>query len=249
MEPEGIRINKFLSESGICSRREADREVAAGRVRINGQPAAMGQRVLPTDQVEFRGRTVGGREEPVLLLFNKPVGVVCTADKREKDNIVDYVNYPTRLYPVGRLDKNSRGLILMTNQGELVNRIMRGRYGHEKEYIVQVDRKMEDDFPALLERGVYLPELEVRTRPCRVEQLSDHRFRIVLTQGLNRQIRRMCQVFGYQVTDLLRVRIMNLLLGDLPEGAYREISGEEYKELLAMLALDEAAGTEGNETS
>lgn len=246
MEPEGIRLNKFLSESGVCSRREADREIAAGRVRVNGKPATMGQRVLPADQVEFRGRIVEGREKPVLLLFNKPVGVVCTADKREKDNIVDYVNYPTRLYPVGRLDKNSRGLILMTNQGELVNQIMRGRYGHEKEYIVHVDRKMEDGFPDLLERGVYLPELEVRTKPCRVERLSDKEFRIILTQGLNRQIRRMCQVFGYRVTDLLRVRIMNLSLGHLPEGAYREITGEEYKELLATLALDEVAGAEGN---
>ncbi len=239
MAAEGERLNKFLSEAGVCSRREADREIAAGHVTVNGSLAQVGQRIYPDDQIEFCGRPVQGKADPVLLLFHKPVGVVCTADKRYEDNIVDYVHYPQRLYPVGRLDKASRGLILMTNQGGLVNRMMRGRYGHEKEYLVRVDKKMTGDFPENMAGGVYLPELGTTTKPCRISRLGDDRFRIVLTQGLNRQIRRMCAVFGYEVVDLLRVRIMNLMLGDLPEGAYREITGEEYKELLAALVEED----------
>jgi 23S rRNA pseudouridine2604 synthase len=234
---EGVRLNKFLSEAGICSRREADRRVAAGQVLINGQTALMGQKVLPGDCVEYCGKMVatGEKDEAVLLLVNKPVGIVCTAEKREKHNIVDFIHYPIRLYPVGRLDKNSRGLLLMTNQGELVNRILRSRYFHEKEYIVRVDRPVTAAFIRDMSSGVYLPELEVTTRKCRVQKLSKFTFRIVLTQGLNRQIRRMCSVFGYQVRDLQRVRILNLNLGDLPEGAYRSVSAEEYRELLTLL--------------
>lgn len=239
MEEQGIRLNKFLSEAGVCSRREADRQVEAGKVLINGQVAVMGQKVMPCDCVEYCGKEVRGQEEPVLLLLNKPVGIVCTAEKREKHNIVDFVHYPTRLYPVGRLDKNSRGLILMTNQGDLVNRIMRGRNFHEKEYIVRVDRPISGSFIEGMGAGVYLPELDVTTRPCQVEKLSKFTFRIILTQGLNRQIRRMCQSFGYRVRDLNRVRIMNLELGNLQEGAYRQISGEEYKELLRLLGSED----------
>ena len=185
--------------------------------------------------MEYQGREVHNRQKPVLLLLNKPPGIVCTAEKREKNNVVEYLHYPVRLYPVGRLDKNSRGLLLMTNQGDLVNRIMRSRNYHEKEYIVRVDRPINADFIRRMSEGLYLPELEVTTRPCKVEKQSKYVFRIVLTQGLNRQIRRMCAVCGYQVRDLQRVRIMNLMLTGIPEGQYREITQDEYKELMELL--------------
>lgn len=235
MDAEGIRLNKFLSEAGVCSRREADRQIENGQVRINGKIATMGQRVFPTDVVEYKEKEIFTKPKPVLLLFNKPKGVVCTAEKREKNNIVDYIHYPTRLYPVGRLDKDSRGLILMTNQGDLVNKIMRGRYGHEKEYIVRVEKPVTSDFIEEMKKGVYLSELKVTTRPCQVEKLSKFTFRIILTQGLNRQIRRMCQEFGYHVRDLQRVRIMNLLVDGIKEGEYREIQPEEYEKLNQLL--------------
>lgn len=235
METEGIRLNKFLSEAGVCSRREADRQIDAGNVFVNGKVATMGLRVTERDVVEFQGKEIFTKPKPVLLLCNKPEGIVCTAEKREKNNIVDYIHYPVRLYPVGRLDKNSRGLLLMTNQGELVNRIMRARNYHEKEYIVRVDKPITRTFITDMAKGVFLPELDVKTRPCQVEKLSKYTFRIVLTQGLNRQIRRMCQVFGYHVRDLQRTRIMNLTLEGIKEGEYREIRKEEYEELLSLL--------------
>lgn len=235
METEGIRLNKYLSEAGVCSRREADRQIEAGAVLVNGRTAMVGTRIMPGDCVEYQGREVHNRQKPVLLLLNKPPGIVCTAEKREKNNVVDYLHYPVRLYPVGRLDKNSRGLLLMTNQGDLVNRIMRSRNYHEKEYIVHVDRPINADFIRRMSEGLYLPELEVTTRPCKVEKQSKYVFRIVLTQGLNRQIRRMCAVCGYQVRDLQRVRIMNLMLTGIPEGQYREITQDEYKELMELL--------------
>lgn len=235
MDAEGIRLNKFLSEAGVCSRREADRQIENGQVRINGKIATMGQRVFPTDVVEYKEKEIFTKPKPVLLLFNKPKGIVCTAEKREKNNIVDYIHYPTRLYPVGRLDKDSRGLILMTNQGNLVNKIMKGRYGHEKEYIVRVEKPLTSDFIEGMKKGVYLSELKVTTRPCQVEKLSKFTFRIILTQGLNRQIRRMCQEFGYHVRDLQRVRIMNLLVDGIKEGEYREIQPEEYEKLNQLL--------------
>lgn len=235
METEGIRLNKYLSEAGVCSRREADRQIEAGAVLVNGRTAMVGTRIMPGDCVEYQGREVHNRQKPVLLLLNKPPGIVCTAEKREKNNVVDYLHYPVRLYSVGRLDKNSRGLLLMTNQGDLVNRIMRSRNYHEKEYIVRVDRPINADFIRRMSEGLYLPELEVTTRPCKVEKQSKYVFRIVLTQGLNRQIRRMCAVCGYQVRDLQRVRIMNLMLTGIPEGQYREITQDEYKELMELL--------------
>lgn len=235
METEGIRLNKYLSEAGVCSRREADRQIEAGAVLVNGRTAMVGTRIMPGDCVEYQGREVHNRQKPVLLLLNKPPGIVCTAEKREKNNVVDYLHYPVRLYPVGRLDKNSRGLLLMTNQGDLVNRIMRSRNYHEKEYIVRVDRPINADFIRRMSEGLYLPELEVTTRSCKVEKQSKYVFRIVLTQGLNRQIRRMCAVCGYQVRDLQRVRIMNLMLTGIPEGQYREITQDEYKELMELL--------------
>lgn len=235
VEKEGTRINKFLSESGVCSRREADRQVEAGNVSIDGRRAVMGDKVLPGQQVIFCGKQVQGEEEPVLLLVNKPVGIVCTAEKREKNNIVDYLHYPRRIYPVGRLDKDSSGLLLMTNQGDLVNKIMRAGNYHEKEYVVTVNRKVTEEFVRGMAGGVPLRELGTMTRPCKVEKIGSRTFRIVLTQGLNRQIRRMCEFFDYRVVSLTRVRIMNLMLGDLEPGTYREITDQELITLKKML--------------
>ncbi len=235
MDVQEIRLNKFLSEAGVCSRREADRQIEEGRVLINGKPAQKGQRVGCQDVVEFHGKEIFAKPDSVILLLNKPEGIVCTTEKREKNNIVDFVHYATRLYPVGRLDKNSRGLILMTNRGDLVNRMMRSRNYHEKEYIVRVDKPITASFLQGMEKGVFLPELEMKTRPCKAEKLSKYTFRIVLTQGLNRQIRRMCQVFAYRVKDLQRVRIMNLTIDGIKEGEYREIRQDEYKELMSLL--------------
>ncbi len=228
---EPIRINKFLSEAGICSRREADRQIEAGRVTINGQTARMGDKVYPGDTVMYGNKLVSKEQEAILIAMNKPSGIVCTSEKREKNNIIEYVNYPKRIYPIGRLDKDSHGLILMTNQGELVNKMMRSGNLHEKEYIVKVNRAVTEEFICGMANGVYLKELDVSTRPCRVEKVGKQTIRIVLTQGLNRQIRRMCEVFHYRVVDLKRVRIMNICLGDLKEGAYRKITPEEWREL------------------
>ncbi len=230
-----VRINKYLSEAGICSRREADRQVAAGLVTINGRTAVMGDKVFPGDDVTCGGRKATKEEEAILLVFNKPRGIVCTAQKKEKDNIVDFVGYPKRVYPVGRLDKDSRGLVLLTNQGELGNQILRARNYHEKEYVVQVDRDVTDEFLQGMARGVYLEELDATTRPCRVERAGRRAFRMVLTQGMNRQIRRMCEAFQYRVTDLERVRIMNIRLGDLEEGAYRKATPREWEGLKELL--------------
>ncbi len=232
---ESVRINKYLSEAGICSRREADRQIEQGNITINGKTAVMGDKVSPGDVVMYGKKKVSMEEEAVLLAVNKPAGIVCTSEKREKDNIVDYVNYPKRIYPIGRLDKNSHGLILMTNQGEIANEIMRSRNFHEKEYIVKVNRDVTEEFLLQLSQGVYLEELEVETRPCKVEKVGKRAFRIILTQGLNRQIRRMCEAFQYRVVDLKRVRILNIRLGDLKEGTYRKITGQEWKELQQQL--------------
>lgn len=239
---EGIRINKFLSEAGICSRRGADVLLEEGRVFINGKPAQIGVRVLPEDIVTVDGKPVAKEEEEILLLVNKPVGIVCTTtDKQGSDNIVDFLNYPKRIYPVGRLDKDSCGLLLMTNQGELVNKIMRAGNFHEKEYVVEVDRKIDESFIRNMSLGVYLRELEVTTRPCRVKKLGDRKFSIILTQGLNRQIRRMCQELGRKVLFLERQRIVNLELGDLKAGEYRPVTPEEKAELWKVIA-DSSSG-------
>ncbi len=231
MENKGIRINKFLSEAGVCSRREADRQVEAGNVTIDGKTAGIGDRIYPGMRVAFCGKTVQQEEERILLAVHKPRGIVCTAQKKEKDNIVDFVGYPKRIYPVGRLDKDSEGLILMTNQGDLVNKIMRAGNLHEKEYIVDVDRKITGEFLQGMASGVYLKELQVTTRRCKVRKMGEKTFSIILTQGYNRQIRRMCEAFSYQVLRLKRVRIMNIRLGDLKPGAYRKVTEEEWKEL------------------
>lgn len=231
---EEIRLNKYLSEAGVCSRREADRLIEAGKVTVDGVTASMGMKVVPGQQVVCDGKTVGGKDRPVLLAVNKPRGIVCTtSDKDRAENIVEFLNYPIRVYPVGRLDKESEGLLLMTNQGEMMDQILRGRNGHEKEYQVTVDKKITGDFIRRMGAGVAI--LDTVTRPCEVEQTGEKTFRIILTQGLNRQIRRMCEVLGYQVTKLRRVRIMNIKLGNLKTGAYREVTGAELAELNRLL--------------
>ncbi len=239
MESEPIRINKYLSEAGVCSRREADRQIAAGNVRIDDHVAGVGESVLPGQRVYYQGREVSPEEEPVLLALYKPRGIVCTAEKREKDNVIDFLNYPKRIYPIGRLDKESEGLLLMTNQGDIVNRILRARNMHEKEYYVTVDHPVTDSFLRGLAGGVPLADLGVMTRRCEVERTGRCEFRIVLTQGINRQIRRMCEYFGYRVRKLVRVRIMNIRLGDLKPGQYREITGRELEELRRLLEYDD----------
>ena len=231
---EPIRINKFLGETGFCSRREADRMIESGKVTVDGIPAEMGTKVLPGQRVCVNGKPVRMEEEEILLVVNKPIGIVCTTAEFDKDNIVDFINYPKRIYPIGRLDKDSSGLILMTNQGELVNKILRGGNHHEKEYMVRVNRPVTPEFVAAMEAGVVLDD-GVRTMPCRVDKTGGYSFKIILMQGLNRQIRRMCEALDYRVTNLKRVRVMNIELGDLRVGSYRKVTSEEYAELRRRL--------------
>lgn len=235
MEENLVRINKYLSEAGVCSRREADRKIEAGEVTIDDRVAVSGDKVAPGQVVLVNGCSVKKEEEMILLAMNKPVGIVCTAEKREKNNIIDFINYPKRVYPVGRLDKDSEGLILLTNNGDIVNKMMRAGNRHEKEYIVTVNKPISDAFIRGLAGGVPLVDLNTTTRKCHVKKLSNKTFKIILTQGLNRQIRRMCEYFGYRVEKLVRVRIMNIELGALETGKYREVSTEEYTALLTML--------------
>lgn len=229
-KPQGIRINKYLSEQGVCSRRGADKLIEQERVTINGTLPEKGTQVMPGDQVAVDRKVISGaREQLVYLAFNKPVGIVCTTDTRvEKDNIIDYINYPTRIFPIGRLDKMSEGLIFLTNDGDIVNKILRSRNNHEKEYLVTVNRSITDRFIQRMASGV--PILDTVTKDCVVEQLDRRQFRIVLTQGLNRQIRRMCEYLDYRVLQLKRVRILNVNL-DMPIGAYRDLYDSELKEL------------------
>ncbi|MCH5265006.1 MAG: pseudouridine synthase [Lachnospiraceae bacterium] len=229
MEKETIRINKFLSQYGICSRREADRMAEEGRICINGQRAEKGSMVEPEDVVTVDGRLVERKQKEIILAFHKPAGVVCTSSKKEADNIIDYLKFPERIYPVGRLDKDSTGLILLTNNGQLMEDILRGRNGHEKEYIVTLDRPMKPEIYAAMEQGV--PILDTMTKPCRISHRQGTQFHITLTQGLNRQIRRMCEYFGYRVRTLKRIRVMNIMLGDLPEGKWRYLTEGEITRL------------------
>lgn len=226
---ESMRINKYLSASGYCSRREADRLLAEGRITIDGETAVLGSKVCPGQKVCVDGRMIQNSQTKILIAMNKPVGIVCTSSSREKDNIVDYLHFEHRIYPVGRLDKESTGLILLTNDGELTDRILRGRNGHEKEYIVEVNKRLKPEILQAMRQGV--PILDTITKPCDIYRLDDRRFRSILTQGLNRQIRRMCEYFGYKVVTLKRVRIMNIELGDLPEGAWRPVTPNEWEEL------------------
>lgn len=224
------RINKYLSQAGYCSRREADRLIDKNRVTINGEVPEMGTKVKPGDKVAVDGKEVNTKGiENVYIILNKPVGIVCTTDRGvEKDNIVDFINYPERIYPVGRLDKSSEGLILMTNDGAVVNKIIHARNHHDKEYIVKVNKQVTKDFIHQMANGV--PILDTVTNKCEVEQLSERTFRIVLTQGLNRQIRRMCEYFDYRVVQLQRIRIMNIHL-DLDVGKWRHLTDEELHDL------------------
>ncbi len=235
MQEDGIRINKYLSEAGVCSRREADRQVELGNVTIDGATAETGAKVYPGQSVCYQGKKVSKEEEMILLAFHKPAGIVCTAEKREKNNVVDYIGYPKRIYPVGRLDKDSEGLLLMTNNGEIVNKIMRAGNRHEKEYIVTVNKPVTDSFIRGMAGGVPLVELNTQTRKCKVEKIGKRQFKIILTQGLNRQIRRMCEYFGYRVERLVRVRIMNIELGNLEAGKYRPVTKDEYKKLQTLI--------------
>jgi 23S rRNA pseudouridine2604 synthase len=227
------RLNKFLSEVGFCSRRKADTLIEEGRVTINGEVPEMGTKVHPNDEVRVNGELITPpQKDNVYLAFNKPIGIVCTTNSKEKKNIVDYINFPTRIFPIGRLDKPSEGLILMTDDGDIVNKILRARNNHEKEYIVTVDRLINQDFIDRMSNGI--PILNTITRNCKVEQLSKNTFRIVLTQGLNRQIRRMCEYLGYEVVKLKRTRIMNIPL-DVPIGKYRHLTAVELRELNQLL--------------
>lgn len=229
----GIRINKYLSMAGVCSRREADRQLEAGNVKIGNRTASPGDRVGPKDAVYYQGRLVEKEEERILLAVNKPKGIVCTAEKREKNNIVNFLHYPKRIYPVGRLDKQSEGLLLMTNEGGFVNKIMRSGNRHEKEYLVTVNKTVTDSFLRGMAGGV--PILGTMTRKCKIQRTGKRSFQIVLTQGMNRQIRRMCEYFDYRVVSLKRVRIMNIHLGDLPSGQYRMVTPAELERLEQML--------------
>lgn len=236
---EGIRLNKYISEAGICSRREADRLIEKGQVLVDGVPALRGMKVRPGQRVQVGDRVIGGKDEKVVLAVYKPVGIICTEDRRTKNNIVRFLKYPVRVTYAGRLDKDSEGLLLMTNDGDLINRIMRGRNLHEKEYKVTVDREITEDFIKKMSAGVHIVDeekgLDAVTRPCTVRREGKYTFRIILTQGLNRQIRRMCQACGCRVRTLKRVRIMNIVLGDLKPGEYRKVEGEEL-EMLRSLA-------------
>ena len=232
---EGVRINKHLSEVGYCSRREADKLIEAGRIAVNGVPVVMGQKVTSKDHITVDGHSIDSQgDRQVYLAFNKPVGIVCTTDTRvEKDNIIDYINYPIRIFPIGRLDKPSEGLILLTNDGDIVNKILRARNNHEKEYVVTVNKPITKDFIEKMANGV--PVLDTVTRKCVVEQLHKNKFRIILTQGLNRQIRRMCEYLDYRVVALKRIRIMNIEL-DMGVGKYRELTRKELSELNRRIA-------------
>ena len=232
----GERLNKWIAESGWCSRREADRLIEEGKVTIDGRRAVLGDRVTPEMTVRVEGREIAPKTQKVYIALNKPEGVVCTADPREPMNVVDYVGHPQRIFPIGRLDKDSSGLLLMTSDGEIVNRILRAAGRHEKEYVVDVNKPITDEFLTSMARGV--PILDTVTLPCRVVREDRQRFRIILVQGLNRQIRRMCEALGYGVLKLRRERVMNVRLGRLKPGHWRNLTPAELKELFAQLDDD-----------
>ena len=230
---EPVRLNKYLSEAGVCSRREADRLIETGRVTVDGKTAQTGMKIIPGQEVRVGKKLVSKGDEMVVLAVNKPRGIVCTEEKRERNSIVRFLDYPIRVTYIGRLDKDSRGLLLMTNNGDIINRMMRAANHHEKEYKVTVDKEVTDEFLEKMAGGG--PILDTVTRPCRVRKIGKYTFSIILTQGLNRQIRRMCEALGYEVKDLLRVRVMNIRLGSLKEGEYRELTDEELDELYSLI--------------
>ena len=234
---ETVRLNKFLSEKGICSRREADRLVDEGKVMVNGVCAVMGQKVSSADEIVVDGKKVSTKQvKPVLIAVNKPAGIVCTTARFEDEkNIVDMVKYPTRIYPIGRLDKESEGLILMTNLGDLANEISKASNSHEKEYVVTVNNQVTESFLDKMRRGMHLEELNADTMPCVCTKTGNREFHIILKQGLNRQIRRMCAACGYRVETLKRIRIMNIHLGNIPQGNFRNVTDAEFDKLIKTL--------------
>ncbi|MDD3369771.1 MAG: pseudouridine synthase [Lachnospiraceae bacterium] len=235
-----IRLNKYLAECGVCSRRDADHLIDTGVVAVNGRPAQMGSRVDDNDEITVRGKKIGRQNDKKVLAYYKPVGVTCTErDKYASKKITDSLKYPIRLTYAGRLDKDSEGLLLMTNDGDLINAMMRGANGHEKEYVVKVNREITPEFLEKLQNGVFLKDLEVTTRPCKVEYAGKYSFHIILTQGVNRQIRRMCQTFQYEVKSLKRIRVMNIGLEKLKPGEYYEVTGEQKAKLYEAAKVEE----------
>lgn len=229
---EQIRLNKYLASCGICSRREADRLIEQGRVQVNGETALMGQTVTAEDEIKVNKKLVQGRSKKVVLAYYKPIGVVCTEkDKYADKKVTDMIKYPVRVTYAGRLDKDSEGLLLLTNDGDLINAMMRGANRHEKEYVVKVDKKITPDFLSDMEKGVHLKELELTTRPCEICEIGPYTFQIILTQGVNRQIRRMCETLGYQVKSLKRIRVMSIKADGLKPGEYRELNSSEMEQL------------------
>lgn len=238
---ETVRLNKYLAQCGVCSRRDADKLIEQGRVLVNGQIAKSGMQVSGNDEIVVNRKVLQGKSKQVVLAFYKPVGVTCTEKDAHAEKIITkMINYPIRVTYAGRLDKDSEGLIILTNDGDLINAMMRGAHRHEKEYIVKVNKEITTEFIKQMEAGVYLSELQQTTRPCEAEQLGKYTFRIVLTQGLNRQIRRMCKEHGYEVRSLKRIRVMNILLDKLQVGAYREVTGQELTELYRACGLKQS---------
>ncbi len=235
-DEQQIRINKYIADAGVCSRRAADELIAAGKVTVNGIVAATGQRVSEKDLICVEEKEIHPEKKKVYLAFYKPKGITCTADESDETNVIAYLHYPQRLTYCGRLDKDSEGLLIMTNDGDIINKMMKASNRHEKEYIVRVDKKVTKGFLRQLTEGVYLEELDETTRPCKAEPLEDpYEFKIILTQGLNRQIRRMCEALGFHVRFLKRVRIMNIRLGNLKSGKYRTLRDDELQKLRSML--------------
>jgi 23S rRNA pseudouridine2604 synthase len=234
MTQNSISLNKYLSDKGLCSRREADKWIESGRVKINGKVAQKGNRVSSGDKVTLDGQSLGSNPKMVYIAFHKPPGITCTTDLRDKDNIIDFINHPKRIFPIGRLDKASTGLILLTNEGNIVNKILREENNHEKEYIVTVNKPITSAFLQRMSGGI--PILGKRTKKCQIEKLGKNRFKIILTEGMNRQIRRMCEYLGYSVKTIKRIRIMKIELGELPPGKWRDLSKLELKELKSLLA-------------
>ncbi len=229
---DGVRINKYIAQSGYCSRREADKLIEAGVVTIDGVIAENGSRVLDGQTVLVNNEPVVPNDDHIYIALNKPLGITCTTDTRDVDNIVDFLGFEERIFPIGRLDKNSSGLILLTNDGDIVNKLLRAEHGHEKEYVVSVDKPIDDEFINRMSNG--LPILDRVTLPCKVRKLGQRKFNIILTQGLNRQIRRMCEYLGYKVVKLKRIRFMNIELGDMQPGEYRELTNKEKQILFSL---------------
>lgn len=231
--PDSIRLNKAISDSGFCSRRQADSLIEKGSVAVNGEKSSLGDRVMPEDLITIDGKPLKGTDKEVFIAFHKPVGITCTTDLRIEGNIIEFIKHPERIFPIGRLDKPSEGLIFLTNDGDIVNKILRAGNQHEKEYIVTVDRPVNEEFLERMRNGV--PILDTVTKKCKVERISRFVFQIILVQGLNRQIRRMCEYLGYEVVALKRIRIMNVTLGNLAVGTWRNLTSEELEEINIMV--------------